>query len=161
MDRQPQERAGDAPGGARPESVDAAANRRRAVELRRAAEEAGVRTAALRAAVAVRRGAGLSFRDHMAVWQETTRTLREMEATARELAAHGDEAEREAAEQTAWVRDQVERMLDAGWTREELADIGIADELLAHVGMADDPRLRGDPGSAGTRLGHPLPGPRQ
>jgi hypothetical protein len=160
MDRQPQERAGDAFGGARPESVDAAANRRRAVELRRAAEEAGVRTTAIRAAAAARRGGALSFRDQMAVWQETYRTLRELEETARELAAHGDEAEREAAEQTAWVRGQVERMLDAGWTREELADIGIADELLAQVGMADDPRLRGEPGGAGTRPGRP-PEPRR
>jgi len=158
MDRQPQERAGEAPGGARPESVDAAANRRRAVDLRWAAEEAGGRTAALRAAVAVRRGAGLSFRDHMAVWEETCRTLREMETTARELAAHDDEAEREAAEQTAWVRGQVESMLDAGWTRDELADIGIADELLAQVGMLHDPRLCGN---AGTRPGRPAPEPRR
>jgi hypothetical protein len=97
--------------------------------------------------VAVRRAGRLSFRDQMAVWQETHRTLREMEETARELAAEHEEAEREVEEQKAWVRGQVESMLDSGWTREELADIGIGDEVLAQVGLLDDPRLRAEPGS--------------
>ncbi len=144
--------AGESPRRAWPAMPDTAASRRRAAELTRAAEEAGSRTAALRTALAARRGGRLSFRDQMAVWQETHRTLREMEEAARELAAEGEEAEREVAEQTAWVRGRVESMVDSGWTREELAGIGIGDELLAQVGLLDDPRLRPGPG-AGARTG--------
>jgi hypothetical protein len=87
------------------------------------------------------------FRDQMAVWEEVHRTLREMEETARELVAEREEAEREIAEQTAWVRGQVEAMLGSGWSREELAEIGIGDEVLAQVGLLDDPRLRAETGS--------------
>jgi len=141
--------------------MDATVNRRWSEELKLAAGEVRSRSRVLRAASAVLRSGQLSFRDQMAVWQETRSTLREMEVTAGELAAEQEEAEREVAAQTAWVRGQVESMLDAGWARGELAEIGIADELLAHVGMADDPRLRGEPGGAGTRPGRPPPEPRR
>jgi hypothetical protein len=147
MARQPQTGTGEDPRRARLVKPDTAANRRRSEELRRAAEEAGSRTDALRTALAVRRGGALSFRDQMAVWQETHRTLREMEETARELAAEREDAEREVAEQTAWVRGQVESMLESGWSREELAEIGIGDEVLTQVGLLDDPRLRAEPAS--------------
>lgn len=147
MARQAQTGTGEGPQRARPVKPDTAANLRRSEELRRAAEEAGSRTDALRTALAARRDGKLSFRDQMAVWQETHRTLREMEETARELVAEREEAEREVAEQTAWVRGQVEAMLESGWSREELAEIGIADEVLGQVGMLDDPRLRAEPAS--------------
>ena len=147
MARQPQTGTGQGPGGARAASVDTAANRQRSEELRHAADEARNRAGALRAALTARRGGGLSFRDQMAVWEEVHRTLREMEESARELVAERAEAEREVAEQTAWVRGQVAAMLDAGWSREELAEIGIGDEVLAQVGLLDDPRLRAEPGS--------------
>jgi hypothetical protein len=147
MPTEPQTGTGNVPRRARPADIDTAASRRRAEELRRAAEEAGSRTGALRAALAVRRAGTLSFRDQMAVWHETHRTLREMEETALELAAEHEEAEREVEEQKAWVRGQVESMVESGWTREELADIGIGDEVLAQAGMLDDPRLRAEPGS--------------
>ncbi len=147
MPTEPQTGTGNVPRRARPADIDTAASRRRADELRRAAEEAGSRTEALRTALAVRRAGTLSFRDQMAVWQETHRTLREMEETARELVAEREEAEREIAEQTAWVRGQVEAMLGSGWSREELAEIGIGDEVLAQVGLLDDPRLRAEPES--------------
>lgn len=148
MSRQPQTGAGEGSRTRPPAKPDAAASRGRAVELRRAAQEEGKRTEALRAALAARRAGTASFRDQMAVWQETHRTLREMEETARELAAEHEEAEREVAEQTAWVRGQVESMLDSGWARDELADIGITGEVLAQLGLLDDPRLRGEPGRA-------------
>ncbi len=141
--------------------VDVTANRQWSEELKLAAGEAGSRSRALRAASAVLRDGQLSFRDQMAVWQETHRTLREMEETARELVAERGDAEREAAEQTAWVRGQVESMLDAGWARAELADIGIADEVLAQVGMLDDPRLHGEPDAGAIGRGRPLPGSRR
>ena len=153
--------AGGSRRGAPPAGVDPTANRRRSEELKLAADEARSRARALRAALAVRRGGRLSFRDQMAVWEETHRTLREMEATARELVAQREEAEREVAEQSAWVRGQVECMLDAGWTRAELADIGIADEVLAQVGMLDDPRLRGEPVARARGRARPPPGPRR
>jgi hypothetical protein len=95
--------------------------------------------------MAARRGGRLSFRHQMEVWQETDRTLREMEETAGELAAEREDAEREEAEQRAWVRGQVESMVESGWTREELAEIGIGDEVLGQVGMLDDPRLSREP----------------
>lgn len=141
MPGSPQTGPGEGSRTTRPEPPDAAANRRRSEKLRLAATEAGSHASALRAALAVRRGGGLSFRDQMAVWQETHLTLHEMEASARELAAERAEAEREVAEQTAWVRGQVESMLDAGWGRGELRDIGIGDEVLAQLGLRNDPRL--------------------
>lgn len=159
MPEQPHAGAGEGPRETRVTSLDTALNRQRSEELRRVAEDAASRTAALRTAVEARRGGALSFRDQMAVWQETQRTLREMEETARELTAERKEAEREVAEHTAWVRGQVESMLDAGWTRAELAGIGIADEVLAQVGMLDDPRLRGEPDARARGPGHPLPEP--
>jgi hypothetical protein len=119
---------------------DLAARLRRSEELKHAASDAWDRASALRAALHARRG-GASFRDQMEVWEETRRTLREMERAARELAAEREDSTREVAEQTAWVRAQVESLLDAGWTREELAGIGIGNELLELVGLRGDPRL--------------------
>ncbi|MET0398216.1 MAG: hypothetical protein ABW277_15550 [Longimicrobiaceae bacterium] len=141
--------------------MDATVNRQWSEELKLAAGEVRSRSRALRAASAVLRGGQISFRDQMAVWQETHRTLREMEETARELAVEREEGEREVAEQTAWVRAQVESMLDAGWARGELAEIGIADEVLALVGMLDDPRLRGGPDARAGARGNSPPGPRR
>ncbi|MEW5929531.1 MAG: hypothetical protein AB1941_18910 [Gemmatimonadota bacterium] len=132
----------------RPLAAAAEEHCRRAEALKRAADEARERAAALRRAMAARRSS-LSFRDQMAIWEETHRTLLEMEEAAAALAEERVEAEREVAEQTAWVRAQVEGMLESGWTREELRDIGIADEVLAQIGLLDDPRLR-EPG-AGSR----------
>lgn len=152
MARQPQTGTGEGPPGARVTSVDAAVNRRRSEELRHAADEARDRAGALGTAVAARRGGKVSFRDQMAVWQEVHRTLREMEETARELDEQREVAEREVAEQTAWVRREVESMLDSGWSRGELAEIGIGDEVLAQVGMLDDPRLRGHTAGDGDDL---------
>jgi hypothetical protein len=151
MHGQPEMEAGKDPGWARAALPDTAGNRRRAEALLRAADEARDRASALHAALAARRGGAASFRDQMAIWEETRRTLAEMEESARALAVESAEAERDAAEQTAWVRAQVESMLDSGWTREELAGIGIGDDLLAQVGLRDDPRLW-EPG-AGSRVG--------
>lgn len=143
MHRNPETGAGEVPRGVRPESADSAATRRRAVELRHAAGEAQDRSSALRAAARDAQGGGAgAFRDQMEVWEETRRTLREMQRAARETTGERAEAEREAAEQTAWVRGQVDAMVRSGWTREELRDIGIADEVLEQLGLLDDPRLR-------------------
>ncbi len=147
MPTEPQAGLGNVPRRTRPANADPAANLRRSEELKRAADEARDRALALRTALAARRGGKLLFRDQMAVWEEVHRTLREMEETARELVAEREEAEREIAEQTAWVRGQVEAMLGSGWSREELAEIGIGDEVLAQVGLLDDPRLRAETGS--------------
>lgn len=131
-------------------AADVAANRRRAEELQHAAGAAKDRSRALGAALDVRRDGAASFRDQMEVWEETRRTLREMASAARELTAEREAAEREVAEQTAWVRGQVDAMLGSGWTREELRDIGIADEVLEQVGLLDDPRLRENRAQPGT-----------
>lgn len=45
----------------------------------------------------------------------------------------GDAAE--AAEERAWMRAEVRRMLSSGWTRDELADIGIRPALLEELGL--------------------------
>ncbi|HEV2736118.1 MAG TPA: hypothetical protein VGV85_14820, partial [Longimicrobiaceae bacterium] len=74
MASQPQTGTGQGARRARPASLDTAASRLRSEELRRAAEEAGSRTAALRTALAARRAGALSFRDQMTVWEETHRT---------------------------------------------------------------------------------------
>lgn len=42
-------------------------------------------------------------------------------------------ADAAAAEERAWYRAQVREMLDAGWSRAELADVGVTDALLADL----------------------------
>lgn len=59
---------------------------------------------------------------------------REAHALREQLRRDADQAHEDAAVD-AWCRERVAEMLDAGWTRAELADVGVTDALLRQLGL--------------------------
>lgn len=114
-----------------PAPGDATSVRDRSRALRRQSRETLARAARL-----VRRADELrGVPDRHALRMEVLRSAaREARARREQLRLQAAEA-REAAEVEAWYRDRVREMLDAGWTRAELADVGVTDVLLRELGL--------------------------
>lgn len=113
--------------------------RERVDHLRTAVGRAIGRARALVAATGRRRTGTVAFRDQVAVWRETSRTLREMEELERELREEDEGLAAELARETEWARGQVAAMIEAGWTRAELADVGVGDDELERLGLFREP----------------------